>query len=72
MNQDDNKSGSIDWLKYIEQMQAAREKEMKESFSQGVKEIDQIFKKYSVQDVATSLFVSSLWLPVRGRLNPAI
>jgi len=63
MNQDDNKSGSIDWLKYIEQMQAAREKEMKESFSQGVKEIDQIFKKYSVQDVATSLFVSSLWLP---------
>jgi len=36
---------------------------MKESFQSGIEAISAIFLKYSVEDVAKSIFVSNMWLP---------
>lgn len=38
-------------------------KDVKNSFDSSVKAISKVLRRYSVQDIATSLFVSSMWLP---------
>lgn len=34
-----------------------------QSFNSCVKKISQVFCNYSIEDVATSLFISNIWLP---------
>jgi hypothetical protein len=52
-----------DFAKKFAKMQEKRLLELDRDFETGVKSIADIFSKYSVRDVATTLFVSSLWLP---------
>lgn len=47
----------------IAELHEVRLKELEISFETAVQSIADIFVKYSVQDIATSLFVSNMWLP---------
>jgi hypothetical protein len=47
----------------IAEIHEERVKELDISFEAAVQSIPEIFRKYSVQDIATTLFVSSMWLP---------
>ncbi len=38
-------------------------KDLDTAFDSAIKDIPEIFRKYSAQDIASSLFVSSMWLP---------
>ena len=40
-----------------------RIEDMETSFKNSIKTISEIFCKYSIQDVAASLFISDMWLP---------
>lgn len=49
--------------KMFTEIHASRMKDLDVAFDSSVKAISKVFCKYSVQDVATSLFASNLWLP---------
>ncbi|MBM4146942.1 MAG: hypothetical protein FJ240_11860, partial [Nitrospira sp.] len=49
--------------KKIADVHEGRMQELDTSFQEAVQSITDIFSKYSIQDIATALFVSSLWLP---------
>ena len=49
--------------KMLAEIHASRMKDLDVAFDSSVKAISKVFCKYSVQDVATSLFASNLWLP---------
>jgi len=52
-----------DFAEKMAEMYKERLKELEISFETAVRSISDIFCKYSVQDIATSLFVSNMWLP---------
>ncbi|HWR59366.1 MAG TPA: hypothetical protein VN328_10810 [Thermodesulfovibrionales bacterium] len=49
--------------KKIAELHEGRMQELDTSFQEAVQSITDGFSKYSIQDIATALFVSSLWLP---------
>ncbi len=52
-----------DFSEKLARMHEDRLKELEISFETAVQSISDIFRKYSIQDIATSLFVSNMWLP---------
>lgn len=56
-------SNRKDLAEKIAGMHEERLKELDISFQTAVQSISDILRKYSVQDIATSLFVSNMWLP---------